>query len=106
MVESSETCRELIMLELNIVASVNWNATYGERLREMRGKVPMQRLADEVSEKYGYRVTKQYIQMLERPFGEKASKTVSFILLRYICAALGNDVQSLFGSPKIIEQNK
>ncbi|MBD2683566.1 hypothetical protein H6H03_39690 [Nostoc paludosum FACHB-159] len=106
MAESSETCRELIMLELDIVASVNWNATYGERLREMRGKVPMQRLADEVSEKYGYRVTKQYIQMLERPFGEKASKTVSFILLRYICAVLGNDVQSLFGSPKIIEQNK
>lgn len=104
MVESSQSCQEFIMLELDVIASINWNPAYGERLREMRGKVSMQTLADEVTEKFGYRVTKQYIQMMEKPFGERASKTVPFLLLRYICAALGRDVQEIFDSPKITKK--
>ncbi len=104
MVESSQSCQELIMLELDVIASINWNPAYGERLREMRGKVSMQMLADEVTEKFGYRVTKQYIQMMEKPFGERASKTVPFLLLRYICASLGRDVQEIFDSPKITKK--
>ncbi len=105
MIKSSETCQELIMVELDVIASINWNAAYGERLREMRGKVSMQQLADEVTQKFNYPVTKQYIAMIERPFGDKASKTVSFQLLRYICNILGEDVQDIFGSPKIIQKS-
>lgn len=105
MVESRESCRELIMLDLDVIASVNWSPAYGERIREMRGKISMQKLADEVTEKFGYNVTKQYIQMMEKPFSPRASKTVPFLLLRYICAALGRDVQEIFDSPKIIKNN-
>ena len=102
--ESSETCLEMIQIDLNEIATVNWDEERGERLRRIRGKHSMQSLVDLIKQKYDYSTTKQYIQMLERPVSAKASKTVSFALLRYICDAVGADVRDLYDSPKISQK--
>lgn len=100
---SSEASKELIMLELDIIASVEWNPEFGKKLKEMRGKVSRRALAAQLQEQYGYKVSQQYIQLLEHPEGnEKAPSTVSFKLLRYLTQALGKDVYELFNSPKIL----
>lgn len=99
---SSMTNKQLIMLELDIIASVEWNQELGTRLKAMRGKVSRRALAIKVHDLYGYKVSQQYIQLLEHPFGnEKAPSTVSFKLLRYLTQALERDVYELFNSPKI-----
>ncbi|RAM49097.1 MAG: hypothetical protein C6Y22_24630 [Hapalosiphonaceae cyanobacterium JJU2] len=102
--ESSETCLEMIQIDLNEIATVNWNKERGEKLRCIRGKHSMQSLVDLIKQKYNYSTTKQYIQMLERPVSPKASKTVSFALLRYICDVVGADVRDLYDSPKISQK--
>jgi hypothetical protein len=104
MEESSKTCLEMIQIDLNEIATVNWNEERGERLRRIRGSHSMQSLVDLIKEKYNYSTTKQYIQMLERPHSPKASKTVSFTLLRYICEVVGADVRDLYDSPKISQK--
>lgn len=96
---SSRASQEYIIMELNIIASVHWCAEYGEKVRWMRGEKSMQAIVDEIQERYDYKVTKQYIQMLERPFSEKAPKTVSFQLLDYISKVTGHDVREIFDSP-------
>jgi hypothetical protein len=102
--ESSETCLEMIQIDLNEIATVNWNKERGEKLRRIRGNHSMQSLVDLIKQKYNYSTTKQYIQMLERPVSPKASKTVSFALLRYICEVVGADVRDLYDSPKISQK--
>lgn len=93
---------QLIMLELDIIAAVEWNQEIGTRLKAMRGKVSRRALAVIVQSEYGYKVSQQYIQLLEHPaMNEKAPSTVSFKLLRYLTQALGRDVYELFNSPKI-----
>ncbi len=100
---SSSNGKNLIMLELDIIASVEWNPDLGTRLKAMRGKVSRRALAAKVQEDYGYKVSQQYIQLLEHPaMNEKAPSTVSFKLLRYLTQALGRDIYELFNSPKII----
>ncbi len=90
------------MLELDIIAAVEWNQEIGTRLKAMRGKVSRRALAVIVQSEYGYKVSQQYIQLLEHPaMNEKAPSTVSFKLLRYLTQALGRDVYELFNSPKI-----
>ncbi|MBW4480732.1 MAG: hypothetical protein KME54_28810 [Tolypothrix brevis GSE-NOS-MK-07-07A] len=99
---SSGTNKELIMLELDIIASIEWNPELGKRLKEMRGKVSRRALAARLQEQYEYKVSQQYIQLLEHPEGnEKAPSTVSFKLLRYLTQALNRDIYDLFNSPKI-----
>jgi hypothetical protein len=99
---SSDTNKKLIMLELDIIASVEWTPDLGKKLKEMRGKVSRRALAAKVQEEYGYKVSQQYIQLLEHPEGsEKAPSTVSFKLLRYLTQALDKDIYDLFNSPKI-----
>lgn len=99
---SSVTHKKLIMLELDIIASVEWNQHFGTRLKEIRGKVSRRALAEKVLTTYGYKVSQQYIQLLEHPEGnEKAPATVSFKLLRYLTEALSSDVYELFNSPEI-----
>lgn len=94
------------MLDLDVIATVNWSPKYGEALRRIRGDLTMQAIAKEVTERYNYPVTKQYINMLEKPFTEKASKTVSFQLLRYICEVANGDICDIFGSPKIFQKQQ
>lgn len=101
--ESSTTC-QMIQIYLNEIATVHWNEEYGEKLRRIRGDHSMQNLVDLIKEKYDYPTTKQYIQMLERPVTPRASKTVSFVLLRYICEVVGADIRDLYGSPKISQK--
>jgi len=103
---SMETSKQLIMLDLDIIASVEWNADLGMKLKTMRGKVSRRALAVKVMEQYEYKVSQQYIQVLEHPDQkEKAATTVSFKLLRHLTAALGGDVYELFNSPKILSSN-
>ncbi|QLE45765.1 hypothetical protein FD723_36555 (plasmid) [Nostoc sp. C052] len=101
---SSGTHKEFIMLELDLITTVAWNPTFGEKLKDMRGKLSRRSLAEEVRLKFDYQVSHQYIQLLEHPTMPRAPKNVSFQLLRHICQILGKDVQELFGSPKIISQ--
>ncbi|MEA5595690.1 hypothetical protein [Rivularia sp. UHCC 0363] len=90
------------MLDLNAIASVEWNQELGKKLKAIRGKVSRRALAAMLQEKYQYKVSQQYIQLLEHPEGnEKAPSTVSFKLLRYLTEALGSDIYELFNSPKI-----
>ena len=99
---SSMTSKKLIMLELDIVASVDWKPEFGKKLKLMRGKVSRRALAQKLIDKYGYKVSQQYIQLLEHPEGnEKAPATVSFRLLRYLTEALNANVYELFNSPEI-----
>ncbi len=99
---SSDTSKKLIMLELDLIASVEWNQEIGTRLKAMRGKVSRRALVAIVQDLYGYKVSQQYIQLLEHPQGnEKAPSSVSFKLLRYITQALERDVYELFNSPRI-----
>ncbi len=103
---SSVTGKKLIMLDLDIIASVEWSAEFGKRLKDMRGKVSRRSLAAMLLAKYEYKVSQQYIQLLEHPDEyEKAPSTVSFKLLRYLTEALGRDIYELFGSPKILSNN-
>lgn len=99
---SSVTGKKLIMLELDTIASVEWNPDLGIKLKAMRGKVSRRALAAIVHEKFGYKVSQQYIQLLEHPErNEKAPSTVSFKLLRYLTQALESDIYELFNSPQI-----
>jgi hypothetical protein len=100
---SSKASKKLIMLELDVVASVDWKPEFGKKLKVMRGKVSRRTLAQKVIDQYGYKVSQQYIQMLEHPEGnEKAPATVSFKLLRYLTEALDTNVYELFNSPEIL----
>ncbi|MBD2492317.1 helix-turn-helix transcriptional regulator [Aulosira sp. FACHB-615] len=101
---SSGTSKEYIMLELDLITTVAWKPAFGEKLKQMRGKVSRRSLAEEIQAQFDYRVSQQYIQLLENPNMPKAPQNVSFQLLRYICQVLGHDVQEIFGSPKIISQ--
>jgi hypothetical protein len=98
---SSDTSKEYIMLELDLITTVAWNQVFADRLKEMRGKVSRRLLADEVQSRFDYKVSQQYIQLLENPTMPKAPHNVSFQLLRYICKVLDREVQEIFGSPKI-----
>lgn len=99
---SSITSKKLIMLELDIVASVDWKPEFGQKLKLMRGKVSRRALAQKLIDQYDYKVSQQYIQLLEHPEGnEKAPATVSFKLLRYLTQALDTNVYELFNSPEI-----
>jgi hypothetical protein len=70
---SSMTSKKLIMLELDIIASVDWKPEFGKKLKLMRGKVSRRALAQKVIDQYNYKVSQQYIQLLEHPEGnEKA----------------------------------
>ncbi|PAX59437.1 hypothetical protein CK510_07035 [Brunnivagina elsteri CCALA 953] len=103
---SSVNSKNLIMLELNAIASVEWNPELGQKLKSMRGKVSRRVLAAKVMDKYEYKVSQQYIQLLEHPEGsERAPSTVSFRLLRYLTEALDSDIYELFDSPKIIAKD-
>ena len=102
--KSSEACLEMIQIDLNEIATVRWDERRGERLRRIRGNHSMQALVDLIKHNYNYPTTKQYIQMLERPLSPKASKTVSFTLLRYICEVVGADIRDLYDSPKISQK--
>ena len=99
---SSDTNKEYIMLELDLITTVAWKPAFGEKLKQMRGKVSRRSLADEVQSRFDYKVSQQYIQLLENPTMPKAPQNVSFQLLRYICQVLERDVQEIFGVPKII----
>lgn len=94
----------MIQIDLTEIATVYWDKQHGERLRLIRGNHSMQSVVEQIKEKYNYSTTKQYIQMLERPVSPKASKTVSFTLLRYICEVVGADVRDLYDSPKISQK--
>ncbi len=95
------------MLELDLIASVEWNQELGIRLKAMRGEVSCRRLAAKVQDLYEYKVSQQYIQLLEHPEGnEKAPSSVSFKLLRYLTQALGRDVYELFDSREIVTKEK
>ncbi|BDA71771.1 hypothetical protein CAL7716_059370 [Calothrix sp. PCC 7716] len=99
---SSKASKKFIMLELDVVASVDWTPEFGQKLKLMRGKVSRRALAQKVIDQYDYKVSQQYIQLLEHPEGnEKAPATVSFKLLRYLTEALDTDVYELFDSPQI-----
>jgi len=104
--ESSGVCREMIQIDLNAIATVNWSEEMGEKLRAYRLKsgLSMSQLVSRIQNTYSYPVTKQYIQMVERPTGDRPPKTVSFELLRYICTTLGADVRDLYESPKISQK--
>lgn len=100
---SSVTHKKSIMLELDLIGSVEWNQQLGTRLKEIRGKVSRRALAEKILTMYDYKVSQQYIQLIEHPEGnEKAPATVSFRLLRYLTEALGSDVYELFNSPEIL----
>jgi len=102
---SSVTYKKLIMLDLDIIASVKWSPELGKKLKDMRGKVSRRALAAILQEQYQYKVSQQYIQLLEHPEGnEKAPSSVSFMLLRYLTEALGSDIYELFNSPKIFDR--
>lgn len=88
------------MIDLDLVATVNWHSSHGDKLRAMRGKLSRRKLADMVA-RNGGRLSHQYIQLMENPSLPKAPRSVSFDLLRHICNVLGRDVQELFDSPKI-----
>ncbi len=91
------------MLSLDAIASVEWSPELGEKLKSMRGKVSRRALAAKVMSMYDYKVSQQYIQLLEHSAGnEKAPSTVSFKLLRYLTAALDSDIYEFFDSPEII----
>ena len=103
---SSITSKKLIMLELDVIASVDWRPEFGKKLKLMRGKVSRRALAQKVIDQYGYKVSQQYIQLLEHPEGnEKAPATVSFKLLRYLTEAVDTSVYELFNSPEIFTSN-
>ncbi|MBN3945234.1 MAG: hypothetical protein HWQ38_01570 [Nostoc sp. NMS7] len=101
---SSDTSKEYIMLELDLITTVAWKPAFGEKLKQMRGKLSRRSLAEEIQGRFDYKVSQQYIQLLENPNMPKAPQNVSFQLLRYICQVLEHDVQEVFGSPKIISQ--
>jgi transcriptional regulator with XRE-family HTH domain len=101
---SSDTSKEYIMLELDLITTVAWKPAFGEKLKQMRGKLSRRSLAEEIQGRFDYKVSQQYIQLLENPNMPKAPQNVSFQLLRYICQVLEHDVQEIFGSPKIISQ--
>jgi DNA topoisomerase VI subunit A len=91
------------MLELDAIASVEWTPELGQKLKSIRGKVSRRALAAKGMDMYDYKVSQQYIQLLEHPEGnEKAPSTASFRLLRYLTEALDSDIYELFDSPKII----
>lgn len=94
----------MIQIDLDEIATVIWSEAHGSELRRIRGKHSMQKIVELIKEKYDYSTTKQYIQMLERPVSEKASKTVSFALLRYFCDVAGADIRDLYNSPKISQK--
>ncbi len=101
---SSDTSKEYIMLELDLITTVAWKPVFAEKLKDMRGKVSRRSLAGEVKSRFDYKVSQQYIQLLENPAMPKAPQNVSFQLLRYICQILGYEVQEIFGSPQIISR--
>lgn len=101
---SSQTSKEFIMIDLDLVNTVVWNEYSAGKLRAMRGKLSRRKLAAMILEDGG-QVSQQYIQLIENPHLPKAPRNVSFELLRRICRCLGRDVQELFDSPKIISSN-
>jgi hypothetical protein len=101
---SSQTSKEFIMIDLDLVNTVVWSEYSAGKLRAMRGKLSRRKLAAMILEDGG-QVSQQYIQLIENPHLPKAPRNVSFELLRRICRCLGRDVQELFDSPKIISSN-
>jgi hypothetical protein len=80
---SSDASKKLIMLELDAkqarrksFASVEWNPELGQKLKYIRGKVSRRVLAAKVMDKYEYKVSQQYIQLLEHPEGSERAHAI------------------------------
>jgi len=99
---SIDNRQEIIMVDLNLVASIYWSRHLGQKLRRLRGERSVRAIADKVTE-LGDKVSFQYIHMLEDPERyPTAASSVSVEKLRLILEALGTNVESfLTASAKI-----
>ncbi|NWF61784.1 MAG: hypothetical protein HXY43_21625 [Fischerella sp.] len=110
---SADSKNEAYMIDIKYIAAIKWDEELADKLKNLRGKISRQALADktkELNEQYPdkyLKITWQYIQQLETPKYEmKRRKSkgysetieVSLDVLTTLCYALGCDVMDLFMS--------
>jgi hypothetical protein len=97
---SSNSKEPIIMIDVEYIDKIKWDAELGERLKTLRGNTSRRELAVR-TKALGRRVAHQYIQQLEQPtFSVNRLKrdylTVSLDIVRVLAEALGVELVDIF----------
>ncbi len=98
--------KEVIMIDVEHIATLKWTEDQAQKLLAMRGKMSRRQL-EEKTEELGLKVAHQYIQQLEQPhlFTKRLKSdtlTVSVEVIKILCAALETNITDFFNSAKIL----
>ena len=104
MVTSVNSKKEIIMIDIEHIATFKWTQEQASKLSDLRGKMSRRELAQK-TEELGTRIAHQYIQQLEQPhvFTKRIKRdnlTVSIEVVQVLCRALKVDITDFFNSAK------
>ena len=104
MVTSINSKKEIIMTDIEHIATFKWTQEQASKLSDLRGKMSRRELAQK-TEELGTRIAHQYIQQLEQPhvFTKRIKRdnlTVSIEVVQVLCKALKVDITDFFNSAK------
>jgi DNA-binding Xre family transcriptional regulator len=85
--EISTHSEDQIMVPLTDVAYFSWDKAKGDRVREIRGKVPRRELAKRISEK-GLQCSQQYIQKIEDGNAEAVAAPIVIAICECLDASI------------------
>lgn len=104
MFASVNSKKEIIMVDIQHIATLKWTEEQGFKLLSLRGKMSRRELAEK-TEELGTGIARQYIQQLEQPhmFIKRIKSdylTVSIEVVQVLCEALEVDITDFFNSAK------
>lgn len=109
MLASANSKKEVLMIDIEHIATLRWTEEQASKLLFLRGKMSRRELAEK-TEELGTGIARQYIQQLEQPhmFIKRIKSdylTVSIEVVQVLCEALGTDVTEFFNSAKFFTTN-